>query len=143
MKANTRDLVLPTPDDLKDAEELLIAYGRWAHDRYRKQHCASAEGRYRAPPNDDDREPKAYIPPDFKAMEVQRALQAVPDLQRAILHIIYVPKRLPPEAQLRILHIPPRLCQDRHRTGLRMFWNIYRMTVLQRPENRGTVRAIT
>lgn len=143
MQANNRDLILPIPDDLAEANELLNAYGRWAQDRYRKQHCASAEGRYRAPPNDDDREPKAYMPPDFKAMEVQRALQAVPDLQRAVLHIIYVPKRLPPEAQLRILRIPPRLCQDRHRTGLRMFWNIYRLKVLQVPEIPGTVRAIT
>lgn len=127
MTVRKHDLIKPIPDDLKEADELLEAYGRWAQDRYKKQHCASAEGRYRPPPNDDDRQPLPYMPPDFKAMQVQRALQAVPDLQRVILHIMYVPKRLPPEAQLRMLRIPAKLCQDRHAVGLRMFWNRYRL----------------
>lgn len=137
------NLTEPVPMELKEADELLEAYGRWAHDRYRKQHCASAEGRYRAPPNDLDREPKQFIQSDFSAMQVQRALQGVPDLQRAVLHILYVPKRLPPEAQLRILRIPPRLCRERHREGLRMFWNRYRVSCLAQPARNGTIAPFT
>jgi hypothetical protein len=39
---------------------------------------------------------------------------------------VYVPQRLPIEAQLRIAQIPPRLCQERHLRGLRMFDNLFK-----------------
>ena len=120
-------LVGDIPPRLQRADEVLHAYGRWAMDRFRKQRCASAEGMYRIPPGDADREPREILLPTPEAMEVHRALIRVPDLQRTVLHILYVPKRLPPEAQLRMLRIPARLCQQRHLDGLRMFDNLWRI----------------
>lgn len=120
-------LVGDIPQRLREADEVLHAYGRWAMDRYRKQRCASAEGMYRIPPGDDDREPREALMPTPDALVAHRALIRVPDLQRTVLHILYVPKRLPPEAQLRMLRIPAKLCQQRHMDGLAMFDNIWRI----------------
>ena len=114
-------------DDLADADELLTKYGRWAMNRYRKQHCASAEGRYRIPPNEDDRQPREVLLPTPDAMRVQRALSRVPDLERIVLAILYIPQRLPAQAQLRLLRIPPRTSRERHRAGLVMFRNLHRL----------------
>lgn len=113
------------PHDLKDADELLIRYGRSVMDRHRKQHCASAEGRYSIPPNDDDREPREVLLPAPDAALVQRALFKVPERERQVLQILYVPQRLPVEAQLRIKRIPAKLAADRHLDGLRMFRNLH------------------
>jgi hypothetical protein len=128
------------PHDLKEADELLTRFGRWAMDRYKKQHCASAEGHYKIPPNDDDRQPREVIllPADVAA--INRALQGVPELQRVILQILYVPKRLPPQAQLRMLKIPPKLSQERHLEGVRMFWNRFRNQCLQSFPASATIR---
>lgn len=46
MKRDNIDLSV-TPPDLHEAEALLIRYGLWAQDRYKKRRCASAEGRLR------------------------------------------------------------------------------------------------
>lgn len=115
------------PSSLKQADEVLEAYGRWAMDRYRRRQCGSAEGRFKAPPNDDDRDPREVIMPTPDAMRAHRALQRVADKERIVLHILYVPHRMKPEVQLRILRIPPRLCQERHLAGLRMFDNLFRV----------------
>ena len=61
-----------------------------------------------------------------EALACQRTLAKVPELERKVLTILYVPQRLPIEAQLRLAHIPPRLCQERHLRGLRMFDNIFK-----------------
>ena len=45
-----RDIEFAVPVELRQAEELLHKYGRWAQDRFRKQRCASAEGDYKHPP---------------------------------------------------------------------------------------------
>ena len=111
------------PPSLRDADELLHRYGRWAMHRHKKQHCGSAEGRYTIPPNDDDREPREVIMATHEAMVCQRALARVPDRERVVLAILYVPRRLPAEVQLRMLRIPPRLSQERHLLGLRVFGN--------------------
>jgi len=52
----------------------------------------------------------------------------VPDLERVVLTILYVPQRLPVEQQLRVLRVPPRLCWERHQRGLQMFWTLWRLT---------------
>lgn len=115
------------PRDLWEADELLTKYGRWAMHRHKKQRCASAEGMYRIPPNDDDRQPREVKLKDFDAMTVQRALARVPDRERIVLAVLYVPQRLPPQAQFRMLRIPPKLARDRHLLGLRMFDNLFRV----------------
>jgi hypothetical protein len=116
------------PLDLVRADELLTAFGRWATWRIKRRRCGSAEGAYRPPANDDDRRPAEVLLVEFDAMRVQRALSRVPDLQRVVLEILYVPRPWPPEAALRRLRIPPRLSQDRHLTGLRMFDSIHAAT---------------
>jgi len=114
------------PEPLLWADELLTGYGRWATRRSGGRHCASAEGMYRAPRRGE------YAPataqPTLSAAQavgVNRALQRVPDANRTVLKVLYVPDRLPVAAQLRILRIPPSLCRIRHLDGLRMFSNVY------------------
>jgi hypothetical protein len=124
--SSRKPIAAEIPHDLRDADELLHRYGRWAMDRFKKQHCGSAEGKFRIPPNDDDREPREILLKPDDVVAVNRALLAVPERERKVLMILYVPKRLPAEAQLRIARIPPSLSGDRHRDGLRMFWNRYR-----------------
>ncbi len=115
------------PPELREADELLTRYGRWACDRRHRRRCGSAEGRYRAPANDDDRQPRELLQPDFEALQCQRALARVPDLERVVLTVLYVPQRMPVELQLRLLRVPPRLCRERQLRGLRMFWTQWRL----------------
>jgi len=117
------------PRGLRAADELLKLYGRWAIGGHHRRRCGSLEGRYNAPPNEDDRHPQEEQMAPLDAMAVQRALARVPDLERIVLAILYVPNRLPPAAQLRILRIPAKLCRIRQLAGLRMFDNLYRIAV--------------
>ena len=115
------------PESLKEADELLRFYGRWAMTRRRIETCGSAEGNYRSPPRDEDRRaPREVLMTTDDAMAVQRALARVPDTNRLVLAILYIPKRQPVEAQLRMARIPPRLSRERHIDGLRMFGNIHK-----------------
>ncbi len=123
MKVN---LVQELPVDLREADERLTRYGRWAMDRLRRHTCGSAEGRYRSFQDDEDRAPREVLQHIDEALACQRALAKVPEQERKVLTILYVPQRLPIEAQLRMAHIPPRLCQERHLRGLRMFENLYK-----------------
>ena len=118
-----KDLSAEIPLGLRRADELLHLYGRWAKDRRRRMHCGSAEGRYSIPPNEDDREPREMLMSTPDALVCQRALSKVPDIYRVVLAVLYVPQRRPIEAQLRQLRIPPRVSQERHLDGLKMFWN--------------------
>ena len=127
MRVALHNIAATIPLELRDADELLYRYGRWAMHRHKKQHCGSAEGRYAIPPNDDDREPREVILSTPDAMQCQRALSRVPEINRVVLVILYVPQRIPPEVALRRLHIPPRLSQERHRIGLVMFRNLHRV----------------
>jgi hypothetical protein len=123
MKIN---LVQELPVDLRDADERLTRYGRWAMERHRRHSCGSAEGRYRSFQDDEDRIPAEVLQHIDEALACQRALARVPEQERKVLSILYIPQRLPIEAQLRFAHIPPRLCQERHLRGLRMFQNLYK-----------------
>jgi hypothetical protein len=114
------------PQNLLEADERLTRYGRWAMDRARRRQCGSAEGRFRSPQNDDDRQPSEVLMHVDEALACQRALARVPELERKVLTILYVPQRLSVEVQLRLERMPPRLCQERHLRGLRMFANISR-----------------
>jgi hypothetical protein len=120
------DLTREIPFDLREADELLTRYGRWAMERNRRRSCGSAEGRYRSFQDDEDRAPREMLQHIDDALACQRALFRVPELERKVLSILYVPQRLPIEAQLRLAYIPPRLCQERHLRGLRMFDNIFK-----------------
>jgi hypothetical protein len=139
------------PFGLRKADELLTRYGRWAMSRFTTRRCASAEGQYRSPANDDDRAPRELLMPVLDAMRCQRSLASVPDLQRIVLAVLYVPRvfdnrMVPAELQFRLLRLPPRLTCERHIDGLRMFDNLYRVATLRKqpfaqPGFCGTMRA--
>ena len=117
------DICASIPQDLKPADDLLHKYGRWCKDRARLHRCGSAERMYRAPQDDIDREPRPVLMHIDQAMACQRALYRVPEQERMVLTVLYVPRRIPVEVLLRRLRIPPRLSQERHLRGLRMFAN--------------------
>ncbi len=123
MKVN---LVQELPVGLRDADERLTRYGHWAKDRAKRHCCGSAEGRYRSTQDDQDRQPPEVLQHIDEALACQRALARVPELERKVLTILYVPQRMSIEMQLRLAHIPARLCQERHLRGLRMFENLFR-----------------
>jgi hypothetical protein len=120
-----QNLSAEIPLNLQEADERLTRYGRWAMERLRRHRCGSAEGRYRSFQDDEDRAPREELQHIDEALACQRALARVPELERRVLIILYIPNRLPIEAQLRIAQIPPRLCQERHLRGLVMFNNIF------------------
>ena len=118
------------PRDLHDADEVLQMYGQWAMDRGQKRRCGSAEGNYRAGgegAREARRDPTIKALTTEDALRCQRALASVADAERVVLTILYVPQRLPSEAQLRLLRIPPQLSRIRHLAGLRVFWSWYRL----------------
>jgi hypothetical protein len=119
------------PPDLQEADRLMAMYGRWAMDRFKKQHCASMEHKYRPPvqPGDDGPEP---LMADFKAMDVQRALNLVPVQYRRILQAEYIPQRLPSPAIRRMLRLTKSTWDGSHLAGLRMFYNNWRLHVLRK-----------
>jgi len=111
------------PQELQEADELLRLYGRWAKDRFKPQRCGSAEGNYKTPPSDEDRHPRECIMPAGDVVLVNRALQAVPELERKVLMWLYVPSGEPVQIKMRKTATPPKLMQERHVAGIRMFWN--------------------
>lgn len=113
------------PADLCNADELLTKYGLWAQDRHQEQHCASAEHRYRAP---DWEPPPAPFIADFHAMDIHRTLQRVPITYRRVLQAIYIPKRLPPDAQRRKMRFTPSSWRELQLQGLRMFDNNWKLS---------------
>lgn len=126
------NLAADIPPSLRDADELLTRYGRWAMYRAAKRKCGSAEGNFKAPPNDDDRKPREQLMSQQDALDCQRALARVPDVERVALTILYIPQHVngrmvPAVVQCRLLRLPPRLMQDRHLRGLRMFDNLLRV----------------
>ncbi len=121
-----QNLSAEIPLDLQEADERLTRYGRWAMERLRRHRCGSAEGRYRSFQDDEDRAPREVLQHIDEALACQRALARVPEQERKVLTILYVPQRLPIEAQLRLAHSPASLCQERHLRGLRMFDNLFK-----------------
>lgn len=130
------------PPELQAADDLLQRYGRSVMDRFRKQHCASAEGRYAIPPNDDDREPREVLLSAIDVTLVQRALMGVAERERTMLNILYVPQRLPAEAQLRMKRIPTSLAASRHLDGLKQFSERHRIEMEKSDRAAGGLRRI-
>lgn len=120
-----QDIHAEVPPDLAAVDEALAKFGRWAAERGRgRRRCGSAEGLYqREAPRGSDLGPGMSTE---EALACQRALAGLPKEERVVLTVLYVRQRLPPEAQLRILRIPPKLSQERHLLGLRMLANLLR-----------------
>lgn len=118
------------PADLAATDERLQLYGRWAMDRWAPRRCGSAERDYlptRGEALQARREPRELLMPMADAVRCQRALARVPDKERIVLTILYVPRRIPAQALLRKADIPPRISRERHLAGVRMFDNLYRV----------------
>jgi len=115
------------PSDLQEADRLLVKYGRWAMDRFKKQHCASVEHKYKPPKLED--EPKEVLIADFDAMDVQRTLNLVPLQYRRVLQAEYIPQRLPSVAIRRMLRLTKTTWDGSHLAGLRMFANNWRLHI--------------
>lgn len=133
------------PADLLDADELLHKFGRWAMWRQPRTHCGSAEGRFqpgRGESLDARREAREVLLDPATAMACQRALARVPDKERLVLELLYVPRHVGQrlvsiEVQVRLLRLPARLCQERHLAGLRMFANLSRIALQSALPGRG------
>ena len=113
------------PKELQDAEEILRRYGRWAKDRTRPQRCGSAEGNYKAAPNDDDRLPVEVLMHPSDVDSVRAALKDMQPVNRMVLMWIYVPDREPIQAKMRRCGIPPRVMRERHLEGVGEFWKYW------------------
>lgn len=115
------------PAQLAWADDLLTRYGLWAIGSGRgTRTCGSAEGDYRPPAGEGDerRVPGPLRLTSAEAVAVSRALYAVPERERTVLAVLYVPRRQSAASQLRMLRIPPQLSRIRHEAGLRMFANV-------------------
>lgn len=125
------------PKELQAADVLLTRYGRWATTSGGSSCSILGRMYIREADRKESLEAynrrRAHVPGQAmlttqEALQAQRALAAVPDTERVVLSVLYVPRRLPVEAQLRLLRVPPRLCRERHLHGLRMFWNLHRIS---------------
>jgi len=123
-----RSSSIAIPAYLVPAHDLLDRYGRWAQDRYQKRRCASAEGLYQPPPmRGQDDEPVQHLMPNWQALQVQHALQAVPMQYRRVLLAIYIPQREHPMAARRRYRIRAGTWEASRIEGLRQFWRVYRL----------------
>lgn len=114
------------PQELLEADDILRRYGRWAMDRQKLHRCGSAEGHYKAPANDDDRQPKESLMATADVEMVRAALIALPAVSRTVLLWLYVPDKEPVWAKMRRCKVPPRLMRERHLEGVREFWGNWR-----------------
>jgi hypothetical protein len=125
------------PDDLAAVDALLSRYFRWATASSRGGRLHTAERQYVAVAERsaryalENRREMAYglatkepVMPSVEAIEVQRALARVPELERLVLVALYLPHRIPSAARLAQMHVPPRLSRVRHLAGLRMLRNL-------------------
>lgn len=129
------------PPELRHADDLLMRYGVWCtrdtsrgggaetldrmyqRERDKRDTLAEFFARREAAYAEATREP---IMPTPEAMLVQRALGMVPDRERIVLTILYVPKwRYTSHEQLAALRITPALARIRHLHGLRCFADMY------------------
>lgn len=135
--APLEDIAAEVPERLAHADELLTRYGRWAVQSGRggtpytvdRQYIREADRRESLEAYQRRRESalRDMLLTVADAMRVQRALAKVPDRERIVLAVLYVPRKVPPREQLRILRIPPRLSRERHLEGLREFSRLYEL----------------
>jgi len=130
------DFAADIPADLREADDLLTRYGRWATTSGRGSKPATLDRMYireadRKESLEAYQRRRAHVPgeplmPTADALVVQRALAQVADHERIVLTVLYIPhRRLPVQVQLRLLRIPPKLCRTRHLAGLRQFRNLH------------------
>lgn len=114
------NLTCEITSDLVLADKMLEVYGRWAADRPQIRTCGSAEGKYKSPQDDIDRQPVSQVNID-EMMACQKALAAVNEKERIVLTILYIPRKVPIQAQIRLYKLDQRVFPERHRSGLKQF----------------------
>lgn len=112
------------PLGLHEADALLASYGRWANRRGGPGRCGSAEGMYRSPQNDEDRQPKEPQMQALDAERCQRALCTLPMMTLLVIQWLYVDAS-GLQAKMRKNNIQPRHMRERHLQGVRLFWDAW------------------
>lgn len=116
-----QQLYADLPADLAEADELLKRYGRWARGGAAPGRCGSAERSYRAPQDDEDRQPTEPTMPAADVERVRQALGTLPMMTLCIVQWLYVrPASL--QSNMRKHGIQPRHMRERHLEGVAVFW---------------------
>jgi hypothetical protein len=113
------------PKELQEADELLRRYGQWSRSGHSPARCGSAEGMYRAPQDDEDRQPRMPQMPASDVERVRSALGKLPMMTLLVIQWLYVtPSAIP--AKMRQHRISPRHMRERHLEGVAQFWANWR-----------------
>lgn len=133
--ASGENFAADIPRDLVEADDLLTQYGRWATSYGARKGAPTLDRMFiREADRKESLEaynrrrahvPAAQLMSTPEAMNVQRALAKVPDQERIVLTILYIPKRQPVHMQVAALRLTPSLCRIRHLSGLRMFRHLH------------------
>ena len=98
MKMDDIDLIYRVMPEHEAIHARLENWANWSKDRFRFQHCASAEWRYKSPPNDDDRMPRVLWD-SLDAIAMHRVICDLPYKHRMMLNMWYITK--PPMPAMR------------------------------------------
>jgi hypothetical protein len=120
-----QQLYADLPAELAEADELLKRYGRWARGGYSPARCGSAEGNYRAPQDDEDRQPREPEMPQTDVDRVRKSLGGLPMMTLAIVQWLYV-RPASVTFWARKNGIQPQHMRERHLEGVRLFWSAWR-----------------
>lgn len=128
------------PPELAKADDLLTQYGRWATSYGARKGAPTLDRMFireadRKESLEAYQRRRAHVPgealmPTPDAMNVQRALAKVPDQERIVLCMLYIPRRQPVHMQVAALRLTPSLCRIRHLSGLRMFGHLHDVVAL-------------
>ncbi len=91
MKMDDIDLFCRVMPEHEAIHARLENWERWSKDKFHYKHCASAEWRYRSPPNDDDRQPR-IIWDSLDADVIHRLICGLPYKHRRMLSMWYITK---------------------------------------------------
>lgn len=137
---NPENFSADIPPELARTDELLTQYGRWATSHGARKGAPTLDRMFireadRKESLEAYQRRRAHVPgealmPTPDAMNVQRALAKVPDQERIVLCMLYIPRRQPVHVQMAALRITPSLCRIRHLSGLRMFKHLHDVVAL-------------
>lgn len=120
----TRQLYCDLPAELLEADDILRRYGRWARGGSGAARCGSAEGNYRAPQDDEDRQPSEPVMVVADVERVRKSLMQLPPMTLLVIQWLYVDTS-GIQAKMRRHHIQPRHMRERHLEGVRLFWRAW------------------
>lgn len=120
-----QQLYADLPPELHEADNLLHRYGRWARGGGGGARCGSAEGMYRAPQDDEDRQPREPTLAPLDAERVARCLSKLPMMTLLVLQWLYVDTHSL-QAKMRKYGIQPMHMRERHLEGVQAFWKHWR-----------------